>query len=124
MAVSKAVYELTKITSPDFAPLDQLHADDVEKCFGMLPRSVSMSWEDYDKYIHLNDLCAYDLLVFMLGPAVMLGRSPFSLDSARTWRLAIGRRGNVVAEGQPADDRYFVALRQADTKKRRRGMLR
>ena len=124
MAVSKAVYELTKITSPDFAPLDQLHADDVEKQFGMLPRRVSMSWEDYDKYIHLNDLCAFDLLMFMLGPAVMFGRSPFPLDSPRTWRLAIGKRGYVVAEGQPAGNGYCVALREMNAKERKRGMLR
>lgn len=119
MAVSKAVYELTKITSPDFAPLDQLHADDVEKCFGLLPCSVIMSWDDYDDYIHLDDLCAYDLLVVMLGPAVMMGRPGFGMDCPRRWPLAVGQQ-RVIAEGEPHSHRYKVSVRPMTTKERRR----
>jgi hypothetical protein len=120
MAVGKAVYELMKITSPDFAIIDQLHADDVEKCFGLLlPRSVIMSWNDYDKFIHLNDLCAYDQLVFMLGPAVMLGHPGFEMDCARRWRLAVGNH-EVIAEGEPDGYRYKVSLRPMKAKERSR----
>jgi hypothetical protein len=119
MAVSKQEYQEWKSNFPKYAILHKLHAEDVNRQFGGIPRAIIMSWEDYDRYIHLNDLCAYDLLLVILGPGVMLGQPPFLLDSPRNWSLAIGRHTYVIAEGAPDGDYYRVSFRSATAQERK-----
>lgn len=110
MAVSRQEYNEWKELNPAYAVLHKLHAEDVYRQFGGLPRAIIMTWADYDRFIHLNDLYAYDLILVMLGLAVMMGGQPFMLDSPRDWRLAIGNK-QVVAEGALAGTSYRVSLR-------------
>ena len=86
--------------------LHKLHAQDINKQFRGLPRPILMTKADYDKFIHGNDLCCYDLVFVMLGPFGV----PFLLDRPREWKLAIGKRDDVTAVGSPHRDGYLVAL--------------
>lgn len=117
MAVSRKEYNEWKKLNSAYALLHKLHAEDVYRQFGGLPRAIIMSWDDYDRFIHLNDLYAYDLILVMLGFAVMMGRQPFMLDAPRDWRLAIGNK-KVVATGSLAGDSYRVSLRSMTRKER------
>ena len=95
MPVTKAEYKQWKQSSPKYAILHKLHSQDVFENFGGLPRPVIMTWADYDKFIHLDDLCAYDLLAVMLG---RLSGQVFMFDAPRKWLLAIGDN-DVAVEG-------------------------
>lgn len=121
MASTKKEYEDWKQISPEFCILHKLHAEDVSRQFGGLPAPVIMSWHDYDKYIHLNDLCAYDLLLCLLGgPGIRMGVKPFMLDQPGTWLLAIGDHEFVEADGEPKiSGEYLVRLRQSFHPERR-----
>jgi hypothetical protein len=121
MAATKAEYKELKQSSPRYVILHKLHAADIHQIFGCLPLPIVMSWDNYDKYVHLDDLCAYDLVFFMLGPAIASGAPPFMLDAPRKWGLAIGKHDNVVAEGEPVGDSYRVSLRPATKEERRPG---
>lgn len=119
MVATKAEYKKWRQNSPKYAILHKLHAQDIHETFRCLPRPIIMSWDDYDKYIHLDDSSAYDLVFIMLGPAIASGAPPFMLDAPRKWLLAIGRHDNVVAVGEPSGDNYRVALRPATKEERR-----
>ena len=122
MAVSKQEYREWKEATPDFAVLHKLHAEDVNRQFGGIPRAVIMSWDEYDRYIHLDDLCAYDLLLVMLGAGVMLGQPPFMLDAPREWHLAVGNKF-IVATGDIEGYNYRVRIRPMTPKERREQRL-
>jgi hypothetical protein len=119
MAASKQEYFEWKKASPKHAILHKLHAEDISRQFGGLPRPIIMSWDDYDKYIHLNDLCAYDLVLCMLGMGVMLGQMPFLFDAQRQWYLAVGKHGYLVAEGQLDGNNYRVSIRPMTREERK-----
>ena len=88
--------------------LHKLHAQDINKQFRGLPRPILMTKADYDKFIHGNDLCCFDLLFVMLGPSGF--GVPFLLDQPREWKLAIGKRDGVKASGSVHPQGYLVAL--------------
>lgn len=116
MAVTKEEYNLWRETNPRFAILHKLHAEDVNQQFGGIPRAIKMSWEDYDKYIHLNDLCAYDLLLQVLGMGVKMGQLPFMLDRTRDWTIAIGNKTAEV-HGELDSDGYYLLQLSKPTKR-------
>jgi hypothetical protein len=119
MPATKQEYKECRIANPTHAFLAQLHTDEITTQFDRLPRPILMSWADYDKYIHLNDLCAYDLTLAMLGFGIRLGRPAFALNRERTWRIAVGRHTAVLVVGKPVTEGYLVSLQKMTPTERR-----
>ena len=119
MPATKQENKECRIANPTHAFLAQLHTDEITTQFDRLPRPILMSWADYDKYIHLNDLCAYDLTLAMLGFGIRLGRPAFALNRERTWRIAVGRHTAVLVVGKPVTEGYLVSLQKMTPTERR-----
>jgi hypothetical protein len=112
MAATKEEAQQWRKAIPRYAILHKLHAEDINRQFGGIPRQILLSWDDYDKYIHLTDVYAYDLVLTLLGgPGVMLGQPPFMLDEDAEWHLAIGRKSCVATGKLQPDGNYLVSLR-------------